>query len=71
MTCYNLQKPGVLKVVILTLMITINLYAIDNRRSKRDSGGIIVYFKSWLFGKIELIKSDNKGIVWFKPPKRE
>lgn len=42
-----------------------------NRRSKRDSGGIVVYFKSWLFGKIELIKSDNRGIVWFKLDKKE
>lgn len=42
-----------------------------NRRSKRDSGGIVVYFKSWLEGKIDLIKCDNRGILWFKLSKND
>ena len=37
-----------------------------NRRVKRDSSGVIVYYKQWLYGKVELVKIDYKGILWFK-----
>ena len=37
-----------------------------NRRTKRDSGGVIVYYKQWLCGKIELVKIDYKGILLSK-----
>ena len=37
-----------------------------NRKAKRDSGGIVIYYKHFLHNKIELIKLNTKGILWLK-----
>ena len=37
-----------------------------NRKAKRDSGGIIVYFKNKFINHIELVKVNQNGIIWFK-----
>lgn len=37
-----------------------------NTRAKRASGGVIVYYKQWLENKLELVKTDYRGIIWFK-----
>ena len=37
-----------------------------NKKAKRDSGGLIVYYKHWLENKIELIKTDRRGKLWIK-----
>ena len=38
-----------------------------DRKEKRDSGGVIVYYKTYLKKYFEL---DTKGIIWFKIKKR-
>ena len=40
-----------------------------NKKAKRSSGGITVYFKHHLSQKISLIKRNTKGILWFKVDK--
>ena len=37
-----------------------------NEKAKRNSGGVIVFFKHYLNGCIDLIESDEKGFIWFK-----
>ena len=37
-----------------------------NAKAKRNSGGIIVYYKEQLSKFIEVVNIDNKGIMWFK-----
>lgn len=37
-----------------------------NQNSKRNSGGVIVYFKEYFSKRIELLKTDENGIIWFK-----
>ena len=37
-----------------------------NRRAKRDSGGLVVYCKSYLADGISIVKRDDKGIFWIK-----
>ena len=37
-----------------------------NQRAKRDSGGIIVYYKSYLKDYLSLESIDHRGIIWFK-----
>ena len=37
-----------------------------NKKAKRYSGGLVVFFKDWLYGKIEPVKTDNRGILWMK-----
>jgi hypothetical protein len=37
-----------------------------NRRAQRHSGGVIVYFKSELRNKLQLVSINTKGIIWFK-----
>ena len=37
-----------------------------NKKAKRDSGGIAIYYKQYLSNHIELIKCNQVGIVWFK-----
>ena len=41
-----------------------------NRKAKRDSGGITIYYKQQLHNHIELIKTNQVGIVWFKISKQ-
>ena len=41
-----------------------------NRKAKRDSGGVIVYFKQKFTNYIELINSNQNGIIWFKLNKK-
>ena len=42
-----------------------------NKRAKRNSGGLIIYYKEWLTGKIELVKTDDRGILWMKLKHRD
>ena len=37
-----------------------------NKKAKRDSGGLKVYYKHRLENKIELIKTDRSGKLWIK-----
>ena len=37
-----------------------------NRKAKRDSGGVIVYFKKTISSGVVLSKINEKGIIWFK-----
>ena len=37
-----------------------------NKRAKRNSGGIVVYFKNCLKDKISLVKMCENGIIWLK-----
>lgn len=37
-----------------------------SKRAKRDSGGIAIYCKNKLVDGLEIVKMDNKGIVWLK-----
>ena len=37
-----------------------------NRKAKRDSGGVIVYFKNKFVNHIELVNVNQNGIIWFK-----
>lgn len=37
-----------------------------NRKAKRNSGGVIIYYKKSYSKGIELVKLNNKGIIWFK-----
>ena len=37
-----------------------------SNRAKRDSGGIVIYCKNALANGIEIVKMDNRGIVWLK-----
>lgn len=37
-----------------------------NKKAKRDSGGIIVYYKNCLHDKIEVLKKNQNGILWLK-----
>ena len=37
-----------------------------NKRAKRDSGGIVVYFKKSLSKHIEPVEVNSNGIIWFK-----
>jgi len=37
-----------------------------NKNAKRNSGGVIVFFKHYLNGGLDLIESDEKGFIWFK-----
>ena len=38
----------------------------SNRKAKRHSGGIIIYFKECFANKIVLVSMNNNGIIWFK-----
>ena len=42
-----------------------------NKRAKRNSGGLIIYYIEWLTGKIELVKTDDRGILWIKLKHRD
>lgn len=37
-----------------------------NKKAKRHSGGIVVYYKKQYFGHIKLISKDSKGVLWLK-----
>ena len=37
-----------------------------NKKAKRDSGGVVVYYKDCFIDKIQLVKNDSRGIIWFK-----
>lgn len=37
-----------------------------NKRAKRNSGGIAIYYRDCYVDKIQLVKSDNRGIIWVK-----
>ena len=37
-----------------------------NNKAKRNSGGVIIYYKHKLCNSLELITLNNKGIIWFK-----
>ena len=37
-----------------------------NRKAKRNSGGVIVYFKNILSSHLELVNVNQNGIIWFK-----
>ena len=37
-----------------------------SKRAKRDSGGIAIYCKNKLIDGLEIVKMDDKGIVWLK-----
>lgn len=37
-----------------------------NKKAKRYSGGVVIYYKTKFSGHIELINLDEKGIVWIK-----
>ena len=38
----------------------------NNRRARRDSGGLVIYCKSYLSDGISIVKRDEKGICWIK-----
>ena len=37
-----------------------------NKKAKRHSGGVILYYKKKYFGYIKLISENERGILWFK-----
>ena len=37
-----------------------------NRKVKRNSGGVIIYYKKLYSKGIALVKQNNQGIIWFK-----
>ena len=37
-----------------------------NKKAKRNSGGVCVYYKEKFFGNITLEKLNDKGIIWIK-----
>lgn len=37
-----------------------------NKKAKRDSGGVIIYYKQKYFGYIKLISINTNGLVWIK-----
>ena len=41
-----------------------------NKKAKRDSGGIAIYYKQYLSNHIELMKCNQVGIVWLKLSKQ-
>lgn len=40
-----------------------------SKRAKRDSGGIVIYCKNIYANGLEIVKIDNKGIIWLKMKK--
>ena len=37
-----------------------------NKKAKRESGGVIVYFKKSISKGLKLLNINEKGIIWFK-----
>jgi len=37
-----------------------------NRKAKRDSGGVVIYYHKKYFGHVKLMSVNNKGLIWIK-----